>query len=73
VIFYKCHNCGSVHEIESIRSNLFYGETPISTMPAFQPRPTLRPGPNLLRREVITMLTRGLRGRPIPGRAGKPR
>lgn len=70
MISYQCHNCGSIHEIESIRMNLLYGQSAIGTLPAFQPDGTLWPGRYLLRRRVILTLSRGLQGRPVPARPG---
>jgi hypothetical protein len=66
MISYKCHSCGSTHEIESIRENLYYGRSPVGTLPAFQPSSAPSLGGYLARREVIRILSRGLQGRPVP-------
>jgi hypothetical protein len=37
-IAYRCHHCGSVHEVESIRENLYLNQRPIASFTLPQPR-----------------------------------
>jgi hypothetical protein len=50
--------------------NLFYGQTAIGTMAAFQQGGALRPGGHFLRRKVMRTLRRSLQDRPVVGRHG---
>jgi hypothetical protein len=36
-IAYRCHHCGSVHEVEAIRENLFLNQRPIASFTHPQP------------------------------------
>ena len=58
-IYYRCHNCGSVHEIEAIRQNLFYNGRPAGDIRAARrgglPRPCGWP-----RRGITRALMRAL-------------
>jgi hypothetical protein len=59
-IAYRCHHCGSTHEAESIRQNLYLNQRPIASyMPSGQ-RSKADFWWFLLRRRVTVGLARGL-------------
>ena len=66
-VYYCCHGCGSIHEVEAIRRNLHLGQHPIGD-PWFPPRSVLG---WLERRRVTTLLMRGLWPQ-VPLEAGPP-
>jgi hypothetical protein len=59
-IYYQCHNCGSVHEIEGISRNLKCNGHAIGDVRAAQRAGVLRLGSLLARRRVTRVLMRGL-------------
>lgn len=56
-IYYRCHGCGTTHELEHIRKNLYYGQRAIGDLQAAA-RGQL--GRLLIRRKVTRALMRGL-------------
>jgi len=38
-ISYRCHSCGSVHEVESIRENLYVDQRSVASYPGLVRRP----------------------------------
>jgi hypothetical protein len=62
-VYYCCHGCGSIHEVEAIRRNLHVAGRPVAD--AWPPQH--RPLGWLERRRAATLLVRGLWG----GRRGR--
>jgi len=56
-VYYRCHNCGQVHEAESIRRNLYLTQRAIGDVQALGRG---RLGRRLLRRRVTRSLMRSL-------------
>jgi hypothetical protein len=61
-ISYRCHSCGTTHELEHIRKNLYYGQRAIGDVQAFQRGGALSLGKRVVRRKVTRTLMRGLWG-----------
>jgi hypothetical protein len=61
-ITYKCHSCGSSHELEHIRRNLYYGERAIGDIQAFERGGARGLGKRVVRRQLTKTLMRGLWG-----------
>jgi hypothetical protein len=61
-IHYRCHNCGSTHEVEHIRRNLYLGQRAIGTFQSYQRHGVLGVAKRLARRRVTRTLMRGLWG-----------
>lgn len=61
-ITYRCHSCGTSHELEHIRKNLYYGQRAIGDVQALGRGGVLGLGKRLVRRKVTRTLMRGLWG-----------
>ena len=61
-VTYRCHSCGSIHDIEHIRKNLYYGQRALGTLGAYQRHGVLGVGRRLARRKVTRTLMKGLWG-----------
>jgi hypothetical protein len=61
-VYYRCHHCGSIHEVESIRRNLYLGQRALGDVAAFQRGGFLGLGRRIVRRRVTRSLMRSLWG-----------
>jgi hypothetical protein len=61
-LIYRCHSCGTSHELEHIRKNLYYGQRAIGDMQALSRGGPLGLTKRLVRRKVTRTLMRGLWG-----------
>ena len=59
-VAYLCHNCGSVHEVESIRENLILDLRTAASYELSRPRGTLDPRARFLRWRMTLALARAL-------------
>ena len=61
-VHYRCHHCGSVHEAEAIRRNLYLGQRALGDAAAFEHGGVRGLGRRIVRRRVTRSLMRALWG-----------
>lgn len=61
-VYYRCHNCGDLHEAEHIRRNLYLGSRALGDAAAFQRGGFLGLGRRIVRRRITRTLMRSLWG-----------
>jgi hypothetical protein len=59
---YRCHDCGSIHEIDHVRRNLYLGSRALGDVSALQRGGFLGLGRRLVRRRITRTLLKGLWG-----------